>query len=215
MEHESIGIIKAVKSQLSQETYLVLTTLLLGLISLLILSKIISYFFSSTPRSGPRGLDAFPLASQCFPIKFIGNAPLFYPFTKAVENVSHQMLKFGGIVKFHALNQTFLAFNLAPQLQTLLKSGDFGHMIKEPLLYGPMQPFITNGVLVSKGSFWQGQRKILMKTQTFSSLKAYVNMLNRQSRQFVQELENLFRDEAPHQINELINTTFLKVISGK
>lgn len=123
--------------------------------------------------------------------------------------------EFGDIFKAVGLGQKFVIFNSGPVLQTLLKSSDFGHSTKAPLIYDPMKPFVDNGVLVSKGKFWQGQRKILMKSQNFQALKAYLFMVNKHCRTFVEQLETKFSDGKPHTINAPINTTFIRIINGK
>lgn len=117
--------------------------------------------------------------------------------------------------KMTGINQTFVGLNSAPLVQQLFKSTDFGHGVKSPIIYDTMKPLITNGVLVSTGKFWQGQRKILMRSQSFKSLKAYMGMLNKHSKAFVGDLENLFQDGQSHQINETININFLRIICGE
>lgn len=78
-----------------------------------------------------------------------------------------------------------------------------------------MQPFAGNGLLVSKQELWQHRRKILMKTQNYQNLKVYVEMLNRHSKKFVDELQILFADGHSYPINDKINVLFLKLICGK
>ncbi len=122
--------------------------------------------------------------------------------------------EYPGLAKVTGLNQVFIGLNNGPLVQQLFKSTDFGHNVKTPVVYSNMKPYITNGLLVSTGKFWQGQRKLLMKSQSFRSLKAYMGMLNKYSIAFVEELDILFDDGKPHEINGNINILFLKVVSG-
>ncbi len=54
-----------------------------------------------------------------------------------------------------------------------------------------------------------------MKSQNFQSLKAYLFMVNKHCQKFVEQLETLFEDGKPHPINAPINTTFIRIITGK
>ncbi len=193
-------------------TLFFLTTLL----TLVVLRKILTNQFNTQKCSQSfRGLEAIPTARPLYPTKFIGNMPLLLPLPETLNNIEEQSKKHGDIFKFIGLNQTFVVLLSGPLVQSLLKSTDYGHVIKEPKVYDPMKPFINNGVLVSKGPFWKGQRKILMRTQSFSSLKAYMKMLNKHSKELVNELQILFEDGVPQQISASISTAFLKIISGK
>jgi len=166
-------------------------------------------------NKGVQGLEAIPTARPLYPTNFIGNIPLLLPFHETLNTLERLLKEHGDVFKFIALNQSFVMLLSGPLLQSLFKSSDYGHNTKEPIFYNPMRPFVTNGLLVSKENFWKGQRKILMRTQTFSSLKAYTAMLNKHSMSLVNELKMLFTDGAHHQISALISTTFLKIICGK
>jgi len=136
------------------------------------------------------------------------------PFSETLNTMERLSKENGEIFKFIGINQTFVVLVSGPLVQSLLKSTDYGHNTKEPIVYNPMRPFINNGLLVSKGPFWKGQRKILTRTQNFSSLKAYMPILNKYSKELIKELQILFADGAQHKISALISTTFLKIISG-
>lgn len=62
------------------------------------------------------------------------------------------------------------------------------------------------------GKFWQTERKILLRSMSFQSLRAYIPMLNTHCDRFVNILEKLFEDGKVHTINEEINAAFLEVI---
>lgn len=136
----------------------------------------------------------------------------FAEMLKKGENFGNE---YGDIFTFQGLGQNLVVFNNGPHLQTLLKSADFGHVHKTPLIYDQFQPFITNNVLVSDGPFWQRQRKTLLKTQSYQNLKTYIPLLNNHSKKVVDKLDKLFQDEKPHPINAIINEAFLGVISGE
>lgn len=136
-------------------------------------------------------------------------------FTETMKKVQQWGLEYPDWAKMIGANQTFVGLNSGHLVQQLFKSVDFGHGVKAPMVYDTMKPFITNGVLVSTGKFWQGQRKVLMRTQSFQSLRAYMGMLNKHCLAFVEDMDRLFKDGRPKQINGLINTTFLKIITGK
>lgn len=157
------------------------------------------------------GLEAIPQLKPSLPI--IGNFPLVLPLKDLWKNGLRWCEEYGDIYKFCGMGQTFVLLNSAELAQTLLKSGDLGHITKSHYAYEPLKPFVTNGVLVSKGRFWQGQRKILMKSQSFSNLKAYMGMLNKHGRNMMEDLRELYKDEQPKPANFLINRTFLCVIS--
>lgn len=118
----------------------------------------------------------------------------------------------GPVFKISSVNTDFVILNSASAVQTLFKSSSDSHQVKAPFVYDLMKPFITNGVLVSTGKLWHHERKILLRSMSFQSLRAYTTMLNKHSRQLVNALENLFQDGKVHQINELINTSFLEVM---
>ncbi len=157
------------------------------------------------------GMEAIPQLKPSFPI--VGNFPLLLPLTSMWKNGLRWLEKGGDLFKFCGFGQTIVVLNSADLVQTLLKSGDLGHNTKSHFVYGQLKPFVTNGVLVSKGHFWQGQRKILMKSQSFSNLKTYMGMLNKHGRKMVEDLIELYKDEQPKPANVLINRTFLCVIS--
>lgn len=102
--------------------------------------------------------------------------------------------------------------NCPDTIQTMLKSTTFEHLVKAPIVYDLMKPFISNGVLVSRGKFWQSERKILLRSMSFQSLRAYITMLNNHCKRFVGTMETLFKDGKHHTINEEINASFLEVI---
>lgn len=62
------------------------------------------------------------------------------------------------------------------------------------------------------GHFWHHHRKILNRSMNYSSLRNYTSMLNLHSRKLVSNLDKLFKDGQPHQINVQLNCTFLDVI---
>lgn len=157
------------------------------------------------------GLEAIPQLKPSHPI--IGNFPLLLPMRDMWKNGMRWCVEYGDMYKFCGFGQTFVILNSAELVEALLKSGDFGHITKSSFVYEPFKPFITNGVLVSKGHFWKGQRKILMRSQSFSNLKAYMAMLNKHGRKMTEDLTELYKDEQPKTANFLINRTFLCVIS--
>lgn len=161
------------------------------------------------------GLEAVHGPKPFLNSRLFGHYPYFLPYSETLNKSVAWGLEYPGIAKMCGLYQDFVGLHSGPLVQQLFKSVDFGHNVKSPLVYDTMKPFITNGVLVSTGKFWQGQRKILLKSQSFQSLKAYMGMLNKHSRNFVEDLDKLFRDGKPHQINETVNITFLKVINGE
>lgn len=159
------------------------------------------------------GLERIPQLRPLFPLKLIGNLPLLLPISQVMEKAKHWCTKFGDAWRFTGACENFVIFNQASLVQTLLKSGNFDHGFKSPVLYDLMQPLITTGVLVSTGTFWQGQRRILMRTQSFSRMKSYMSLLNKHGKRMVEQLEEIFSDGKPNEINVLINAVFLKIIT--
>lgn len=158
------------------------------------------------------GLEAIPLLQPAYPI--IGNIPLGVPFNKLFKYAERKAKSCGEIVRITAIGREVVFINSAPLLETLLKSTDHGHLGKPEIGYKLTKPFMTNGLLQSDGVYWQKQRKILMRSQKFTSLKHHMGNVCWHSLQLIYQLDQQIRKETPQPIFCFISTTLLGVIIG-
>lgn len=71
-------------------------------------------------------------------------------FTDILQNFSRMIEKYGSCFKFVGLNRVGLLVADASVTEAVLKSPNLHHVNKN-IVYDVMKPFITNGILVSKG----------------------------------------------------------------
>ncbi|ODM88880.1 Cytochrome P450 4V2 [Orchesella cincta] len=140
-----------------------------------------------------------------------GPKPLFI---KTLQRTLAWSKVYRSCIKATGAGQTIIVVFTPELAQSFLKSGDFGHVSKEEaIFYDVMRPFLGNGVLISEGSVWQNRRKVLKRTMTFQCLRTYTKILNKHTIRFVDSFEKLFADNGQHEINDLINSSFLAIIT--
>ncbi|CAL8112617.1 unnamed protein product [Orchesella dallaii] len=149
-----------------------------------------------------------------FFIKFIGSAYDFLPLNETLNKTLKWHKHYGPCLTACVANHTVLLVFSAEIAQSFLKSGDLGHVSKHKMpFYEIMRPLLGNGLLISDGSYWQSQRKVLMGSMHFQRLRSYTKLLNKHSKRFVTSLEKLFVDNKVHQINVQINSSFVAIIT--
>ncbi|ODM88373.1 Cytochrome P450 4c21 [Orchesella cincta] len=149
-----------------------------------------------------------------FFISYLGNLYHFLPLEETLPRTLAWSKVYRSCIKATGAGQTIIVVFTPELAQSFLKSGDFGHVSKEEaIFYDVMRPFLGNGVLISEGSVWQNRRKILKRTMTFQCLRTYTKILNKHTIRFVDSLEKLFADNGQHEINDLINSSFLAIIT--
>lgn len=160
----------------------------------------------------PLGLKKIPMFSPVYPI--IGNVPIFTPFPKLIEWIKGVSKNCGGLVRVKIFHQEILFINSARNVEALLKSKEYGHHTRPANVHEMAGPFFKNGLTLSSGPFWQKQRKILMRSQSYQSLQRHMESLCWHSMHLVNTLETLFQDGRPHQIKHLVGNNLLGVIIG-
>ncbi|CAL8127913.1 unnamed protein product [Orchesella dallaii] len=102
----------------------------------------------------------------------------------------------------------------AETAQSVLKSGDFGHICKpNSIFYNVMRPFLGNSLLLHEGQLWRDRRKIIMRCMSFHHLRTYTSLLNKHSKRIVNDLGDLFADGKSHRINTNISGLFVAIIT--
>lgn len=183
---------------------------------LVVASVVIQYFLKAKHRCRKENIHSttvIPYLKPRYPI--IGNVPIgvsFSKFCKYAEEVSQTC---GELVQFSFLHVKGVVINSAPLAQTIFKSTDFGHLTKQDEFRYYLEPLMVNGVGQSSGKVWQKQRKILMQSQKYSVLKLQISNICWHSIQLLSFLEDRFQSSEPHEIFDLLGTTFLRLVIGK
>lgn len=191
-----------------------LTTILLATVAMIyFIQKLIHRRLQMTKsKSYMLGLEVIPDLPT--------NRPYFGPFPFGLKPqailplLEYNLKRVGSISKFSILWEKFVILNEGPVLQTFLQSKEYGHLSK-PDGFRIFDELVDNGVALSNGKFWEKQRKILLRSQTFSSIKLRINSVCKRCIRVVHTLDDLANDQRPHQVFDTIGTTFLEIILGK
>lgn len=60
--------------------------------------------------------------------------------------------QYGEAVKIYGNGETVVILNSPETINAMCKSTSYDHIVKAPVVYDLMKPFISNGVLVSRGT---------------------------------------------------------------
>lgn len=156
--------------------------------------------------------STIPMFQPVYPI--IGNYVHGIPYSKVLKYAEKRMKTQESIFRFKILQTKGIVINSAPHLDTLLKSGDYGHIRKNYHFRDLLSPFMENGVGQSDGDYWKTHRKILMRSQKYSALKQKMTTLCVYTSRLCEMLEERFITDKPQAISDLLGITILGIITG-
>ncbi|CAL8140274.1 unnamed protein product [Orchesella dallaii] len=185
---------------------------LVGVLASLVFIKFLSKLIFPKDNNRIYGLEVIP-GPKVFPFTFFASAIHFLPFKDTLVKSLAWNKKFGPILQTNGLGHTTLVIFSAEITEAFLKNGDLAYISKKGMpFYDMMRPLLGTGLLISEGPLWQFRRKLMIKSMSFNNLQRYTQLLNRHSKRFVNSLEKVFSDTKEHQIDNLINTSFLSII---
>lgn len=161
----------------------------------------------------PPGPSVIPRLKPVYPL--IGNYVPRIPSSELLKYMVNLAQAQGKVIRFQVLHIQCIIINSAPIAETLLKSGDYGHVTKGDNLRNFLPPFIDNGVLQSDGEYWKMHRRLIMRSQKYSTLKHKMTTLHRYNTRLVNMLEERFKNDEPQEIFDLLGVTLLGIITGK
>uniref|UniRef100_T1GLJ0 Cytochrome P450 n=1 Tax=Megaselia scalaris TaxID=36166 RepID=T1GLJ0_MEGSC len=81
--------------------------------------------------------------------------------------------------------------------------------------YKDLEPWLNEGLLVSKGRKWFKRRKIITLAFHFKILEQYIETFDRQGKNLIKKLNGMVKVGKPFEFYNLINLYILDVICGE
>ncbi|EZA52917.1 Cytochrome P450 4C1, partial [Ooceraea biroi] len=130
---------------------------------------------------------------------------------KVMELLVAQFKKYNPLYKFWVFTMAYISISHPDDLQTLLNSTRNN---EKGMMYKCIQPWLRDGLLVSKGAKWQERRKILTPAFHFHILKRFFDILIEESNLMAQSLKDI-KGSTVENLVFFVSQHTLNIISGK
>lgn len=122
------------------------------------------------------------------------------------------MEKYGGVIKVWIGPEFNILTSDLKDVEIILGGSKFNDKAEE---YKALEPWLNEGLLVSKGRKWFKRRKIITPAFHFKILEQYIETFESQGKNLITNLNEMVKIGKPFELYNLINLYTLDVICGK
>lgn len=179
-----------------------------AIIVLIILSVIVFVYYEKNREKyrlisllrGPKGLPLFGIALEFLAIKPIN----------LLDFMEEKVKKYGRVFSFMIGPQHFVLFTDPSDVEVILSSQKF---LEKSTEYDYLAEWLGTGLLISSGEKWHLRRKVITPAFHFNILDQFVEVFERHSSIFVQNLKK-FNENQAVEIFQPIEMCTLDIICG-
>lgn len=152
-----------------------------------------------------KGAPALPIIGHGHYL--VGKAPHEY-----LSLIEGWVEKYGDVIKVWIGPEFNILTSDLKDVELILGGTKFNDKAEE---YKALEPWLNEGLLVSKGRKWFKRRKIITPAFHFKILEQYVETFENQGKGLVKNLNEMVKAGKPFEFYNLINLYTLDVICGK